>query len=331
MTFSSGSRRRCPQAESSRQRARSSAEARVDLLICSAFDCAGGEAADDVLDEAEVQDDDGYRDEHAARGEARELGVRHGVEADGDGPHLALLEQQLGQQAVAPGPGELRERGVDQHGLRQRQGYLGEDLQLVRAVDGRGLVDGVGYRVEVTLLHEVAQRCRAGVVEDERFQAVEQVQLAHDDVDRGHAHETREHAQEQRGLADCVASLEAEAAHDVARQDGEQGADDAGHGRNVESVEEPAPIGIEAVHVVGEQVHKSLGRELLREEAGKGMYVAALRERGRDEPDTGEKEYERDDDKDDVGDDVVGDPRRPDAAFFFHWNVSSLLYAAERT
>ena len=88
-----------------------------DTFSTSAFDCAGGEAADDVLDEAEVQDDDGYRDEHAARGKARELGVRHRVEPHGDGPHLALLEQQLGQQAVAPGPCELGESGVDQHGL----------------------------------------------------------------------------------------------------------------------------------------------------------------------------------------------------------------------
>lgn len=152
-----------------------------------------------------------------------------------------------------------------------------------------------------------------------------QVELAHDDVDGGHAHEAREHTQQQGGLPDGVAPLEAEAAHDVARQDGEQRADYAGHGRDVQGVEEPAPVGVEAVHVVGEQVDKGLGGELLREEAREGVYVAALREGGRDEPDAGEEEYERDDDQENIGYDVVGDPRRPDAAFFFHWNVSSLL------
>ena len=132
--------------------------------MLSALHGAGGEAVDDVLHEAEVEDDDGHGDEHAARGKARELGVRHRVEPHGDGPHLALLEQQLGQQAVAPGPGELRERRVHQHRLREREGYLREYLHLARAVYGRGLVDGVGDGVEIALLHQIAERRGAGVV-----------------------------------------------------------------------------------------------------------------------------------------------------------------------
>ena len=73
--------------------------------------------ADDVFNKAEVEDDNGNCDEHASSGEASELCFWHGIEPNGDSPHLALLEQELGQQAVAPGPGELGEGGVDQHGL----------------------------------------------------------------------------------------------------------------------------------------------------------------------------------------------------------------------
>ena len=79
------------------------------------------------------------------------------------------------------------------------------------------------------------------------------------------------------------------------------------------------------VHIIGEEVHKGLDGELLGEEAGEGMDVAALGEGGRDEPDAGEEEDERYDDENEVSDDVVGKPCRFDAAFLFHWNVSSLL------
>lgn len=143
-------------------------------------------------------------------------------------------------------------------------------------------------------------------------------------VNRSHTHEAGEHTEQQRGLAYGVAAAEAEAAHDIARQDDEQRADDAGAARDVERVQKPALVGVEPVYVVGEELDEGPGGELPGEEAGEGVQVAAPGEGGGDEPHAGEEEDDGHDGEQDVGHDVVRQPRAGDAALF-HWNVSSFL------
>ena len=259
-----------------------------------------------MLDQAEVQDDDGHGDKHAPGGKARKLRLRHVAQPYGDRPHLPLLEQELGEQIVAPRPCELRQSRIDEHRFGQRQRDEAKDLQVVRAVDAGGLMDGERDGVKIALLYEVAQRCRPRIQEDQRGEAVEQAELRHDDVDGGHAHESREHAEQQRRLFDRIAAAETKAGHDVTGEDDQQRADEAAHGGHVQGVQKPAAVRVQAVDVVGEQVDERIRAVLGREETGKRIDISRLGERREDQPETGEQKQGGDRQQQQVGDRIVG-------------------------
>ena len=178
-------------------------------------------------------------------------------------------------------------------------------MQVGRAVDARGLVDGGGDRIKVALLHQIPHRRGARVEEDQRLQAVEQPQLRHDDVDGGHAHETGKHAQHQRQVLDCVAPLEAEAAHHIAGQDDQHRAENAAHGRDVEGVKEPLAVGIQAVHIIGKEVDEGLQAVFRREEAVNLVQAARFAQRGQNQPQAGEQKDQGNDGQRQIGEPIV--------------------------
>ena len=219
-----------------------------------------------MFDQAEVEDDDRDGDKHGAGREPGKMCFRQVEQAHGYRPHIAVLQQELGQQHVAPGPRKLRQHRVHQHRFTQRQGHFGEYLQVGSTVQSRSLEDGVGNGIEVALLYHVAQGRRCGIVKDQGFQLVDEAQLRHDDVDCRHTHEAGEHTQYQRGLLDGVSALETEPGHDIARQQHEDRTKEGAAGGDIQGVEEPRLVGIEAVHVIVKQVDEGLEAIFLWEE-----------------------------------------------------------------
>ena len=215
------------------------------------------------------------------------------------------FRDQLGQQDVAPRPRELRQDGVDDHRLAQGKRDLCEHLQIGRAVQARSLEDRARDGVKIALLHHIADRGGRGVEEDQRLEPVDEAELRHDDVDRGQTHEAGEHTQHQRELFQPVTPVEAEARHDIARQQDQNRAEDAASRGDIEGVEEPRLVRIQAVDVVREQVDEGLQAERLREEALEIVQAARLGERREDQPQAREQEDRSHDEQQEIGADVV--------------------------
>ena len=71
---------------------------------------------------------------------------------------------------------------------------------------------------------------------------VDHIELRHEDVNRGHAHERREHPEHERYLHERFPRLKFKARDGVGGEDDEQRPYDAAHGRDEQCVEEPLRI-----------------------------------------------------------------------------------------
>ena len=216
------------------------------------FDGACRHPVDHILHEAEVEDDDGHRNEDGACGKARKFRLVEVHEPHGDRPVVHRGQQKLRKDEVRPRPGEGRERRIDEDGFGKGQDDLSEYLKVGRPVQPRRLIDGGRNGVKEPFLHHVAHRCLRGVDEDEPPMVVDEIELRHEEKYRRHCHEGREHPQNERRFHERFAALEFEARHTVRRQDGEERPEQAAQDRHEQGVSEPFGV---VIHLrIGEQI-----------------------------------------------------------------------------
>ena len=98
-------------------RAVSSIKAIILLFITLSFHGTGGKTVHEVFYEAEIENNDGNRDEYGACREAREMRFRQTEKPHCDSPEVSVLEKELGKKHIAPRPCKLGEHGIDYHGF----------------------------------------------------------------------------------------------------------------------------------------------------------------------------------------------------------------------
>lgn len=280
------------------------------------FDGACRHPVDHILHEAEVEDDDGHRNEDGACGKARKFRLVEVHEPHGDRPVVHRGQQQLRKDEVRPRPGEGRERRIDEDGFGKRQDDLGEYLKVGRPVQPRRFVDGGRDGVKEPFLHHIAHRRLRGVDEDESPMVVDEIELRHEEEHCRHCHEGREHPQNERRFHECFAALEFEARHTVRRQDGEERPEQAAHDRHEQGI--PEPFGV-VIHLrIGEQILIITEAERFGEKPFERIERARIREGREDEPQAREEKEHGDRDEDNVGDRGIDGAACFDAFAFFH-------------
>lgn len=126
----------------------------------------GDHAVNEVFCKEQIQDHDGHGDEDGSSGEAGEFCFSQAHQTHCNSPGVLCFQQELGQDIVAPGPREGRQRRIDDDGHGQRHMDLPKHLKVRRAIHPGRLVNGIGNRVKEALLHHVAQWRTGGVNQD---------------------------------------------------------------------------------------------------------------------------------------------------------------------
>lgn len=174
------------------------------------FHRTGDHTVDQVFCKEQIQDHDGHGDEDGAGGEAGEFGFSKAHQAHCDSPGVLCFQQELGQDVVAPGPCKGCQGRVDDDRHGQRHVDFAEHLKVGCTVYSGRLINGIGNGIKEALLHHVAQWRTGGVNEDQSPVVIDEVELGHQQIHGGHAHEGREHSQHQRGFHQRLAALELE-------------------------------------------------------------------------------------------------------------------------
>ena len=168
---------------------------------------------------------------------------------------------------------------------------LAEHLEIGGAIQAGRFVNGIRNGIEEALLHHIAQRSPGGVNQNQAPVIVDEAKLGHQDINRSHAHEGREHPQNQRGFHQGFPALELEPGDTVGRQDGQEGTQDAAHGGDKQGVKKPPGIIIHGG--IRKQFPEALQRVPCGEESLKGVNGAGGRKGGQNQPQAWEEENKR--------------------------------------
>ena len=117
------------------------------LLIALAFQCSGGESADEIFpgDDIDQQGGQGGKD-RSRHVDIVFLHARRGVDdvIEGDGYRIAVADREGdAEQEIVPDLGELPDHGHDNCRRRHRQQNAEEDAEEARAIDLRRLNDAI--------------------------------------------------------------------------------------------------------------------------------------------------------------------------------------------
>ena len=260
----------------------------------------------EVLGEGDIERDDGNGDEDRACREHGELAVVEGVEPDGDRPRRFIDEEHAREHEVGPGPDERRERRIDDHGLGERQSDRHKDAQTVCAVQRSGVVDGGGNGVEEALLHKEAHCGAAAIQQNEAPEIVDEVQLRHNDEERGHVHEVGKDAENERRLHHGLAASEAIARNGVRHRNDQKGGDRTADRRDDEGIPEPA--GVVVLVDLGEQPAEGIETVRFGKEAFQRQEIPFRIESGQNEPDARKGKEETDEKHQKIDERRLGNP-----------------------
>ena len=255
------------------------------------FHRTGDHAVDQVLCQEQIQDHYRHGDKDGTSGEAGEFGFSKAHQAHCNGPGVLCFQQELGQDVIAPGPCKGRQRRIDDNGHGQRYMDLPEHLKIRCAIHPSRLVNGIGNGVKEALLHHVAQRRTGGVNEDQPPVVIDEIELGHQQIHGGHAHEGREHSQHQSGLHQRLAAFELKPGHAVSRQDRQECTQNATHCGDKQRISKP--LGIIVHGDIREELLEAVQTVLCGEKALKGVDGAGGGEGRQNQPQTGKEENER--------------------------------------
>ena len=257
------------------------------------------------------QDGDGNCNHHGTGAEAGEPVVdefhfQHLVQTDGNGVVLSLgTDDDLGQDEVHPGAHEGGDDLVDDHGLAQRQGDLGEGLPAGGTVDHGSLIQSLGNGIHVAL-HDVEADTGTGGVADDQSQrqlaALGQTHGLQQEVDGDHAHEAGEQGDDHAHVHVGLTQLPLDAGQAVGNGQHEEGGNHAGKAGDDEGVHE-RPGEVHGIRL-GEELDVVVNGELSGEEAGSELTGGLTAEGVGNQPDEGDQPDNRNDRQEDVDNNV---------------------------